>query len=85
MAASASSWPLHANTPARRPNHRRATSSNQESRAAGAGKKRKRGGQPEHKRHEQVDFPLDMIDEALPYALDCCTNCNGHMMFSRHA
>ena len=36
------------------------------------GKKRKRGGQPGHKRHERPSFPLDMIDETLPYTLDGC-------------
>ena len=49
------------------------------------GKKRKRGGQPGHKRHQRPEFPLDMIDETLPYTLDCCPDCGGDLLFSRQA
>jgi transposase len=49
------------------------------------GKKRKRGGQPGHKRHERPEFPLDMIDETLPYTLDCCPDCGSDLLFSRQA
>jgi len=47
------------------------------------GKKRKRGGQPGHKRDERPSFPLEMIDQTLPYTLDCCPDCGGELLFSR--
>jgi regulator of replication initiation timing len=48
-------------------------------------KKRKRGGQPGHPRHERPEFPLDMLDETLPYTLDSCPDCGGDLLFSRKA
>jgi transposase len=48
-------------------------------------KKRTRGGQPGHQRHERPEFPLDMIDEGVPYTLDCCPDCGGELQFSRQA
>jgi transposase len=56
-----------------------------EKRRGQGGKNRKRGGQPGHQRHDRPHFPLDMIDETLPYTLDCCPDCGGDLLFSRQA
>ena len=41
------------------------------------GKKRKRGGQPGHSRHERPSFLPHEIDEIRNYALDRCPDCGG--------
>jgi transposase len=48
-------------------------------------KKRKRGGQPGHPRHERPKFPPGMIDEFFSYTLDSCPDCGGDLLFSRKA
>jgi len=49
------------------------------------GKKRKRGGQPGHKRHDRPEFPPEMINEFFCYTLDSCPDCGGELLFSRKA
>jgi len=41
------------------------------------GKKRKRGAQPGHKRHERPPFASEEIDEKLDYHLTHCPDCGG--------
>ncbi len=49
------------------------------------GKKRKRGGQPGHDQHLRSPFPPEAINDFLPYTLDCCPDCGGTLVPSRHA
>ena len=50
-----------------------------------SGKKRKRGGQPGHPRHERPEFSPGMIDEFFSHTLDRCPDCGGDLLFSRQA
>ena len=42
-----------------------------------AGRKRKRGGQPGHPRHERPPFAAEAIDERVDYTLSVCPDCGG--------
>jgi transposase len=46
-------------------------------RAPGRGRKRKRGGQPGHPRHERAALPPEQIDRTWEYSLDACPDCGG--------
>jgi len=48
------------------------------------GKKRKKGGQPGHEQHVRSPFPADAVDHFQPHTLDCCPDCGGSLVFSRH-
>src|ERR1700681_4549933 len=41
------------------------------------GNKRKRGGQPDHPRHERPAFPPDQVDEHLEFRHRQCPDCHG--------
>ena len=41
------------------------------------GRKRKRGGQPGHSRHERAAFAQDEIDAAYDYVYESCPDCGG--------
>jgi transposase len=43
-------------------------------------RKRKRGGQPGHPRHERPPFAPEDIDEAWEYSLSACPDCGGKLM-----
>lgn len=45
-------------------------------------KKRKRGGQPGHERHERPSFPADQIDKTVEYTLSNCPDCGGRLELS---
>ncbi len=45
----------------------------------GRPKKRKRGGQPGHSRHERQAFEESEIDKYIDYYLDGCPDCGGHI------
>ncbi len=49
------------------------------------GKKRKRGGQPGHVRHERPEFPPEMVNEFFCHTLGACPECGGELRFSRQA
>jgi rubredoxin len=40
-------------------------------------RKRKRGGQPGHPRHERPPFTPEQIDERIDYTLTICPDCGG--------
>jgi transposase len=42
-------------------------------------KKRKRGGQPGHDRHERPSFEADQVDDAVNYTLSGCPDCGGRL------
>jgi transposase len=42
-------------------------------------KRRRRGGQLGHPRHERPSFPADQIDETKDYSLDQCPDCGGSL------
>lgn len=48
-------------------------------RKPGRPKKRKRGGQPGHPRHERKAFEESEIDSYIDYYLDGCPDCGGHI------
>jgi len=48
------------------------------------GQKRKIGGQPGHKRHEQKPIPPEDVDTHYEYSLVCCPRCGGSLMHSSH-
>jgi transposase len=48
------------------------------------GKKRKKGGQPGHEQHVRPPFPPEAVDHFQPHTLDCCPDCGGAMVLSRH-
>jgi hypothetical protein len=43
--------------------------------AADGARKRKRGGQPGHPKHERPPFPPEMVDEVHEYRLEVCPDC----------
>jgi len=47
------------------------------------GKKRRRGGQPGHEQHLRAPFAPEVVNELLPYTLDCCPECGGTLVLSR--
>src|SRR5262249_2323636 len=51
----------------------------------GKGKKRRRGGQPGHPRHERPLFPPEQIDESHEYTLEHCPDCGGHLQDAQAA
>src|SRR5688500_6115166 len=42
-------------------------------------KKRKRGAQPGHPKHERPAFPPEQIDKTRDYLLKCCPDCGGEL------
>lgn len=46
----------------------------------GPGKKRRRGGQPGHPRHERTPFPPDQIDDTWIYYYTTCPCCGGKLV-----
>jgi transposase len=48
------------------------------------GKKRQRGGQPGHAQHLRTPFPPEDVNRFVPYTLDCCPECGGSLVPSRH-
>jgi transposase len=40
------------------------------------GKKRKRGGQPGHPRHQRMPFPADEVDRRIDYGVKVCPDCD---------
>jgi transposase len=48
------------------------------------GKKRQRGGQPGHEQHLRKPFPPEDVNRFVPYTLDCCPQCGGSLVPSRH-
>jgi transposase len=48
------------------------------------GKKRNKGGQPGHKQHLRRPFPSEAVDHFEPHTLDCCPDCGGTLLLSRH-
>jgi transposase len=42
-------------------------------------KKRQRGAQPGHPKHERPAFPPEQIDKTRDYALECCPDCGGEL------
>jgi transposase len=48
------------------------------------GKKRKKGGQPGHEQHLRSPFPPEAVNHFEPHTLDCCPNCGGTLVLSRH-
>jgi transposase len=48
------------------------------------GKKRRRGGQPGHEQHLRTPFPREAVNKFVPYTLDCCPECGGTLVLSRH-
>jgi transposase len=49
----------------------------------GGKKRRKRGGQPGHPRHQRLAFPPEQIDERCDYALSECPDCGGPVLSSQ--
>jgi transposase len=47
------------------------------------GKKRKRGGQPKHPRHQRPLLPADQVDESFEYLLPECPDCHGPVVPSK--
>ena len=45
-------------------------------------KKRNRGGQPGHDRHERPSFDADQVDDAVDYTLSGCPDCGGRLELS---
>lgn len=45
-------------------------------------RKRKRGGQPGHDRHERPSFEADQVDDAVDYTLSGCPDCGGRLELS---
>ena len=43
------------------------------------GKKRKRGGQPGHAKHERPPFPPEQVTDSYDYTMDCCPDCGGDL------
>src|SRR5262249_23228251 len=43
------------------------------------GKKRRRGGQSGHPRHERPPFPPEQLDHSQDYTLDHCPDCGGKL------
>ena len=43
------------------------------------GKKRKRGGQPGHPRHDRPPFTPEQIDQVYQFELNCCPDCGGSL------
>jgi transposase len=48
------------------------------------GKKRKKGGQPGHEQHLRSPFPPEAVNHFEAHALDCCPDCGGTLVLSRH-
>lgn len=48
------------------------------------GKKRKKGGQPGHEQHLRSPFPPEEVNHFQPHTLDCCPDCGGTLLPSRH-
>jgi transposase len=48
------------------------------------GKKRKKGGQPGHEQHLRSPFPAAAVDHFHLHTLDCCPDCGGMLVPSRH-
>jgi transposase len=48
------------------------------------GKKRKKGGQPGHEQHLRSPFPPEAVNHFEPHTLDCCPDCGGTLVLSRH-
>jgi transposase len=48
------------------------------------GKKRKKGGQPGHDQHLRSPFPAEAINHFEAHTLDCCPDCGGTLVRSRH-
>src|ERR1700681_1926227 len=47
------------------------------------GKKRKRGGQPRHPRHQRPLLPADQVDESFEFMLPECPDCHGPVVPSK--
>jgi transposase len=48
-------------------------------------RKRHRGGQPGHARHERAPFTAEQIDRTLDYTISGCPDCGGHLELSSEA
>jgi transposase len=48
------------------------------------GKKRKKGGQPGHEQHLRSPFPPEAVNHFQSHTLDCCPDCGGSLVLSRH-
>ena len=48
------------------------------------GKKRKKGGQPGHEQHLRSPFPPEAVNHFESHVLDCCPDCGGTLVLSRH-
>ncbi|MCX7031074.1 MAG: transposase [Spirochaetes bacterium] len=48
------------------------------------GQKRKKGGQPGHEQHLRSPFPPEAVNHFEPHTLDCCPDCGGTLVLSRH-
>jgi len=48
------------------------------------GKRRKKGGQPGHEQHVRSPFTPEAVNRFEPHTLDCCPDCGGRLVLSRH-